>query len=372
MSITHKNNDRHVVVAGGSGLVGRAAVEHFAKAGWRVSAISRRPASWPANVEWLGLDLNDAAACQRALATTSATHILYAALHEEPTLVDGWTSEAHIERNAGMLRNLVDPLDDAGTALRRIILIQGPKAYGVHVGPTEIPAREDHSERRDIPNFYWAQEDWLRKRRLGRPWSWTVFRPGAVTGQALGSPMNLVAALGVYAAFLKDRGEPLYYPGTGDLIFQPTDTRLMAEAFDWAFAASQTEDQVFNLTNGEIASIRSAWPSIARTLGMEPGEDRPISFAEAFKGRDEDWKALCARYALHDVDLEALVGSSFQFADFCFTLGAGTAPRGLMSTVKLRAAGFTPALRTDEMYAYWLARYQADGLLPRIPPHGEG
>ncbi|WP_037490972.1 NAD-dependent epimerase/dehydratase family protein [Sphingobium indicum] len=359
-------DDRHLIVAGASGLVGRAAVEHFAGAGWRVTAVSRRPVDYPDSVKPLALDLADKDACRAKLRALRTTHIIYAALQEEAQLVDGWTGDAHVERNATMLTNLVESLDEPGTALRRVILVQGPKAYGVHVGPTDIPAREGQSERRDVPNFYWAQEDWLRARRQGRAWNWTVFRPGGVTGQAMGSPMNLIAAVGVYAAFLKDRGEPLHYPGTGDFILQPTDTRLMAEAFEWGFGKVETEDQVFNVTNGEVVSMRTAWPAIARALGMEVGNDRPIQFAKSFLGRDEEWAALCKRYGMANADLAQLVGNSFQFADFCFTLGAGTAPRGLMSTVKLRKAGFTPALAADEMYAYWFARYRADGMLPDV------
>ena len=52
----------------------------------------------------------------------------------------------------------------------------------------------------EVPNFYWAQENYLKEKQRGRPWGWTVIRPALVVGMAVGGAMNLVAALGVYGA----------------------------------------------------------------------------------------------------------------------------------------------------------------------------
>jgi hypothetical protein len=112
-----------------------------------------------------------------------------------------------------MLRNLLDGLDAVGAPLERVVLYQGAKVYGVHLGPVPAPrapaarrrrparrggcaasrrsadplrrgsdaarARrrtapfyEDENPRHIGPNFYFTQEDVLRRRaeRGGAAW----------------------------------------------------------------------------------------------------------------------------------------------------------------------------------------------------------
>lgn len=60
--------NRTVLIAGASGIIGNAAVEHFIETGWDVIAVSRRP---PKGVDgkryrFVALDLMDAQACRAA------------------------------------------------------------------------------------------------------------------------------------------------------------------------------------------------------------------------------------------------------------------------------------------------------------------
>src|SRR5688572_21828825 len=92
--------DEHIIVTGATGLVGRAAVEHFARAGYRTTAVSRRPMFDSYGANFVAVDLADRAACEAAFGGIGdCTRIVFAALHEEPELVAGWLSEAHIRRN---------------------------------------------------------------------------------------------------------------------------------------------------------------------------------------------------------------------------------------------------------------------------------
>jgi nucleoside-diphosphate-sugar epimerase len=314
------------------------------------------------------VDLDDEGQTAAAVAQVQGvTHLVYAAVQEDADLLAGWHDPAHIERNARMFRHLLQPLQAASNDLRHVALLQGPKAYGVHVGVMEIPAREGVSERRDIPNFYWLQEDYLRQEQLGKAWSWTIFRPGLVVGQAVGGSMNLVAALGVYAALARLEGEPLRFPGLPGLIKQPTDVDLMARAFDWAGSAPAARNEVFNVTNGEVFTFETIWNSIAENLGIAVGEPRRISLAAHLHENAAQWDHLRRRHGLTAPPLDAFLRQSARFADF--TLGAqhGTTPRpAIMSAVKLRRAGFHDVLGTEEMFARWFSRYQSAGLLP--PP----
>lgn len=356
----------HILITGASGLVGRAAMEHFARRGFAVTAISRRAPLETHGARWLSLDLADERACKAALGGMSdVTQIVFAALHEEPELVAGWTQQAHVDRNGAMLRNTLEPIARASRALRNVTILQGPKAYGVHVKPMRPGAREDRDEDRAIPNFYWAQQDYLADRQRGEAWGWTVMRPALVVGLAVGGAMNLLAAIGVYAALLKQRGEPLHYPGGSGSLLEATDTDLMARAFEWAAAAEGARNQALNLTNGELFSLRDQWPVIAESLDMRPGDDASLGFADELPKHAHEWDRVRAQRGLVAPSLDAFLGQSLQFADFVFARTArGAVGASSISTIKIRRAGFHDTLYTDEMLRKWFARYRAARLLP--------
>jgi nucleoside-diphosphate-sugar epimerase len=359
----------HVLVAGAGGLVGAAAVRHFAgRPGWTVTSASRRPPAAHRSVRHLAVDLADQEQTAAAVAPlTDVTRLVYAAVQEEPDLLAGWHDPAHIDRNARMLRNLLVPLQRAAPELQHVTLLQGPKAYGVHVGTMPIPAREGLSERREVPNFYWAQEDHLRDEQQGKEWTWTIFRPGLVIGQAVGGAMNLVAALGVHAALARRAGDVLDFPGLPGLIKQPTDVDLMARAFDWAGTATEARNEVFNIDNGELFTFDTIWPEIAAALGMRAGESRPVRLGELLPRRAAEWDELRHRHRLVAPPLADFLRQSARFADFSMGTGRDGVPApAIMSTVKLRRAGFTEVLGTAEMFGKWFERYRAARLLPPL------
>ena len=62
-------------------------------------------------------------------------------------------------------------------------LLQGTKAYGVHVRPLTVPARENRSEMHEQPNFYWNQERLsARSCKQGKAWRWSILRPVLIVG----------------------------------------------------------------------------------------------------------------------------------------------------------------------------------------------
>ena len=171
--------DKKVVVAGATGLVGSAALRHFGSTGkCEVVALSRRRPRDLHSARHVQIDLTDAAQCAKAASELhGVTHLVYAALYEAPSLVDGWRDEGQIRTNDLMLRNLMGALEPAAPTLRHVTLLQGTKAYGVHVRPLAVPAREGRSEMYQQPNFYWAQEGFLRELQQGKDWHWSILRP---------------------------------------------------------------------------------------------------------------------------------------------------------------------------------------------------
>src|SRR5947199_3618954 len=105
-----------------------------------------------------------------------------------------------------MLRNLMGVLEPAAPTLRHVALLQGTKAYGVHVRPLTVPARENRSEMHGQPNFYWNQERTIRDAQKGKAWTWSILRPVLIVGASVGSAMNVIPALGVYAAMMRHAG----------------------------------------------------------------------------------------------------------------------------------------------------------------------
>src|SRR5579872_4495265 len=180
-----------VLIAGASGLVGVAATKHFAAdPECDIVLVSRRRPHDLYGARFVAADLSDDGDCARLRAEVGGiTHLVYAALHERPELIAGWRDEAQIRTNDRMLRRLFDAVEAGSPRLRHVTLLQGTKAYGVHVRPIPIPAREGRDEARDVPNFYWLQEDFLKERQRDRDWRWTIFRPQIIFGESFGSAM---------------------------------------------------------------------------------------------------------------------------------------------------------------------------------------
>jgi len=354
-----------VVVAGASGLVGYAALKHFAEASAAdVIALSRRR---PPGFEGrhVALDLTDAAACRVAAdSLQGVTHLVYAALFELPGLVEGWRNERQIETNERMLRNLLDPLVASAPALRHVTLLQGTKAYGVHVRPLAVPAREGRSEMREQPNFYWAQEDYLRRVQAGRDWLFTILRPVLVVGEAIGGAMNLIPALGAHAAVMRERGPILPYPGGAERVSQAVDADLLARAIAWAGEAPAAVDETFNVTNGDVFTWPNIWPAIAEAVGMRPGPDEPFLLQSLGRG---DWDRARQRFGLESPALAEFVGQSLEYADYQMRYGhTDPGPPAIVSTVKIAQAGFHDVMDTELMFRKWFKVFQQKRLLP--PP----
>src|SRR5713226_2172022 len=216
---------KKVVVAGATGLVGNAALRHFGSVGGcEVVALSRRQPRELHGARHVPIDLTVPAQCTRGAAELQgATHLVYAALYEAPNLIDGWRDPNQIRTNDLMLRNLMAALEPVAPQLRHVALLQGTKAYGVHVRPLTVPAREGRSEMYEQPNFYWAQESFLRALQKGKAWHFSILRPVLIVGLAMGGAMDLIPPLGIYAAMLREQGRALDYPGGAARVSQAVD-----------------------------------------------------------------------------------------------------------------------------------------------------
>jgi nucleoside-diphosphate-sugar epimerase len=367
--MTDVSSDRTVLIAGASGVIGAAAVEHFARQdGWRVIGLSRRRPDVDADLDFrhLSLDLNDADACRRAAVDLlGVTHVVYAALFEKPGLVPGWREADQMQTNLAMMRNLMDPLLEHARGLRHVSVLQGTKAYGAHVHPIKVPAREA-GPRDQHENFYWLQEDYIRGVQRDADWSFTIWRPQIVYGGALGVAMNLIPILGVYAAICRELGLPFRCPGVHDNLIEAVDTDLIAHALAWAAEAPSARNETFNITNGDVMAWPNVWPAIAEAVGLTPAFGEPLSLAHFLPQHAGTWDRIVEKHNLRRIPMSALLGESHHYADLLFSLGAEQAPPSiLVSTIKLRQAGFGECIDTEAMFRKWLGRLVERGVLPR-------
>lgn len=360
---------RTALIVGATGVVGQACLRHFAGLqGWKAIGVARRAIALPAGATSLQLDLQDGAACQAALgARDDITHVVYAAVYEQPGgLVGGWRDQEQMRINLAMLRHVIEPLDRPGGPLRHVTIMQGGKAYGVHIHPQiAVPARE-RWPRDAHENFYWLQEDFLRERQARADWHFTIMRPRIVFGDAMGSHMNPIPAIGVYAWLRHEQGLPLAYPGGPARVNQAIDADLIAQACAWAAESPQARNETFNLDNGDVFVWQNVWPAIADALGMPVCDPEPQSLAALLPTQQAAWERIVDKYQLAAPrDLAAFIGQGAAYADFQMNHGkTGPLPPVIMSSVKIRQAGFPACIDTEDMFHKWFSRLQERRLLP--------
>ena len=357
---------KKVLITGASGLLGVAAVEKFLSAGWEVIGVSRRKPELLSgrDIEFVSVDLRDKEAARAALEPlTDITHIAYTAIHETPELVAGWSSKDQIETNNAMLRNVVEPIVRTASNFQHISILQGTKVYGVHLHPIPIPARE-----RDVDkghdNFFLDHEDYVREMGARHGFKYTALRPQLVTGSTPGA-LNVLPAIGVYAAIRREKSEPFSFPGGPSFVWEAADADLVADVMVWAAQSPQAANEAFNITNGDVFEWRSLWPTLAETLGVETGADTPMSVAAYIDSNADVWNRIVTKYDLRSRSLRELVGHGDQHADFAFAYGAPAGPRAFVSTIKLRQAGFTQTIDTEDSFRNALQSLIDRKLLPK-------
>lgn len=364
-NLTGVGPKRKVLVTGASGLLGVAAIESFLSAGWDVVGVSRRKPTLPSgrNIEFLSVDLRDKeAACAAFEPLTDITHIAYTAIHEESDLVAGWSSKHQIETNNAMLHHVVEPIVRTASDFQHISIVQGTKIYGVHLHPIPIPARE-RDARKDHENFFFDHEEYVREMGAKHGFSYTALRPQLVTGPTPGA-LNVLPAIGVYAAIRREKGEPFSFPGGPSFVWEAADASLVGDGMVWAAQSPQAANKAFNITNGDVFEWRNVWPAMAATLGVETGPDMPTSVAAYIGENAKIWDRIVAKYDLRSRNLRDLVGYGDQHVDFAFAYGAPAGPRAFVSTIKLRQDGFTRTIDTQDSFCNALRSLIDQKLLP--------
>jgi nucleoside-diphosphate-sugar epimerase len=305
--------DKVGLVVGASGIIGRAVSKELITRGWSVIGLGRRPIG---GMPSISVDLTDSAATQAALgAASGVTHVFYAALSPDPDL------GVEAGRNAAMLAAVLDGLEAIGSPLRRVVVYQGFKIYGVHLGArVRTPARESDPSHMP-PNLYLAQEAQLKERAKGSAWDYVALRPDVVVGDTYGNPMNIATTIGVYAEISRALGVPLRFPGLNsayDKLAQFTDAGLLARASLWAAETPSAGGEAFNVTNGDVFRWERMWEDVAHYFQLDVAPPVPLVLSKHMMDKGPLWRQIASRYRLVENDLSRLV--SWSFGDFIFRI----------------------------------------------------
>lgn len=347
---------KKALVAGALGVTGRAVVNHLVSLGdWEVIGLSRRSPEFQTTAKYLSVDLlNQSDLEARLSGITDVTHIFFAALQPAANFFD------EVAPNLAMLANTVEVVERSSKSLRKVLLVEGAKFYGAHLGAYKTPAKET-DPRHMPPNFYYDQEDYLVERSAGKRWSWTAFRPSSICGFAVGNPMNMATVIAVYASLCKELGLPLRFPGSSETyhaIMEMTDAELLTKAMVWAGENDRCDGQAFNITNGDFDRWENLWPRIAQFFRMEYAPPQRLPLTLFMSDKEPVWNSLVKKHNLLNYTFRE--AAAWAFGEAVFNLGYDV----MSDTTKSRRFGFHEWVETEEMLMRLFRQFQKIRFIP--------
>lgn len=347
---------KKALVTGALGVTGRNLIHYLdTLEEWKVIGISRRSPDFESKAQFISLDLLDKQSCEKHSALFAGiTHLLFTAY------IPAKNTAEELQLNLTLLKNIVEVVEKASSQLQRVVLVEGVKYYGAHLGPFKTPARET-DPRHFPPNFYYNQEDFLRDQSQNKAWGWSALRPSSICGFAVANPMNILSVIAIYASLSKELGLPLRFPGKAiayHKIGEATDAELLAKAIVWAATSTHCHCEAFNLTNGDFFRWENFWPKLANYFNMEYGPPQAIRLTEMMADKGSLWDSIIKKYSLKNYRYEEIV--QWGFGDVIFNL-----EYDLMSdTHKARKAGFHECVDTEEMFLRLLTQLKNNRIIP--------
>ncbi len=304
------------LIVGGNGIIGSNLTKYLSEnKDWDVIVTSKSALKYKTKAEYISIDLNNSEAIkEHKNSLEKVSHVFYAAYTEKQDPYE------QVDANLCLLENLITGLESIEAPLKRVVFIQGGKAYGAHLGIYKTPAKET-DPRTITPNFYYTQEDFLREQSKGKNWSWTAIRPDIIIGFALGNPMNLANLIAVYASICKEEGLPLRFPGSPkayNALVNVTGTDVLNKGMEWSATQENADEEIFNITNGDVFRWNQAFKRFAEFFNMDLAEPQTFSLQEYMSAKDNVWEKITAKYGLQKYQLNELV--QWPFGDFIFNV----------------------------------------------------
>ena len=345
---------KHAVVVGGLGNIGRHVISALeADGGWSITTLSRRKPDFRTTAKAIQVDLLDRKGAEQKLSgLTKTTHIFYSALA-------GGIAAENVEVYVNLVNHSVGPISKVAPNLQRVVLSQGGKFYGCHLGYHKTPSIET-DPRHMPPNFYYDQQDALARMQKGKKWTYALVRPEVVVGYAQGIPLNFFAILAIYATICRELKVPLNFPGP-DTAFNAlnryTDADLLGRSMLWMATEPKCANQAFNMTNDSGFRWTNIWGDIANYFGCTPGVCMPFNVSAFMEDKRPVWNRIMKKYKLK-ADLYDKV--SWEFADWNFNRTWDT----LLEDVKRIQYGFHEVMDSWDCYKATFDKMRKNKAIP--------
>jgi nucleoside-diphosphate-sugar epimerase len=350
---------RHALIAGVSGIMGRHLAEHLLENGWDVSGISRHRRDLPKGVQHISVDLTDKDAVIAAIKPVSPTDVFITTWMRQETEAE------NCRVNAGMVRNILQAVE--GKKINHAALVTGAKHY---MGPFEAYAKakmvtpfREEMPRLPYQNFYYDQEDELFAAAGKQGFGWSVHRPHTLIGYTVGNQMNMAATLGAYAAICKETGRPFVFPGSPqqyEACVDITDGRIIAKQLLWAATEPAARNNAFNIANGEVFRWNWMWPKLADYFDLAaaeyPGHAQPLEGQMA--GMEAVWDKIVATHGLANNSLSTIASWWHSDADL------GRVIENFNDMTKSRDMGFAAYQNSVRSFTDAFDKFRAARVLP--------
>lgn len=354
------SNDRRALVVGASGIAGSALMEHLGSSGWEVFGTARGEVAVPDGATLVKADLEDPTSLE-ALRRLRPTHVYFTAWKRHATEAE------NIAGNGAMVRYLVEAV---GESAEHVALLTGLKHYigsPDQQGRIAIPDTPflEESARRDVPNFYYAQEDELFKGAERHGYTWSVHRAHTIVGASVGGAMNMGLTLAAYAAICREMRIPFAWPGSeirwnglGDM----SSADLIADHMVWASQTPAVANKALNIVNGDVFRWRVMWPRLAEMLGVEAvgwtGER--LYLTELMAEAAPVWEKIALRYGLVEPDIRRVASWWHTDGDL------GRSNEMLADMRRSREAGYHGYRTTEHSFGALFGRYERMKVIPPV------
>jgi hypothetical protein len=278
------------------------------------------------------------------------------------------------EVNGRAFTTFINLVQEMCPNIKHINLQTGNKYYGAHLGPFKTPACE-FDPRPTGPNFYFLQEDTLKKVCASKGITYCILRPSDVIGFSTGKQMMLGCSIALYGSLCKLLGKKMIFPGSEEYwnaIVDNTDSNLLARAHVHCSLTNECGNKIFNVSNGEVFRWKYIWPLLASYFGVEwegPQKDpnnpnvhltltKILDMMDAHKA----WNNNANEAGLREKDLSNLITP--QFVDSLFSRKWDV----FSNTALIRMFGFKDFIPTELSYFRLFDQLKEHNVIPKTLP----
>ncbi|KAI9640063.1 hypothetical protein NHQ30_011627 [Ciborinia camelliae] len=259
------------------------------------------------------------------------------------------------------------------TTVHRVILQTGGKNYGlIAIPPVSEPLTEDAdrvTDPRELPNFYYGQEDFLWALSSERAWDWNITMPFWVSGYVGRAGMSWTTSAGVYFSMMKTLGRTAIFPGGEDDAYGKwgkgqhfSTSGTVAEFTEWVALNEDAgvRNQKFNIVDDTVTTFRDIWEGIGRYFGVETRVERGIDLMGEVRGLEREWSGIVRRFGGREDALRLCTWDTFVYGMCAGEWGS------VVSMEKARKAGWTKRVDTLREMERIFGEMKRDGWIPDV------